>query len=362
MNRRRFLKYASATAAIVGGSAIGLNYYLRQSRSKVTPMTSTTVASQMATTTSPFTTPTQTVELASLNGRLFFDYNGNGVQDTGEPAVAGALVQLKDNTGMVVAETLTDSSGDYKLEDVKTGSYRLRVGVDHFSDKQFTYMCTSPDEFRAVTEDYHLSLQENVNMDIGLMEGFLTLPLSSETDFSIDRFYDWDPDPEKSLWWNGMSGNDPWNHPGIDYRAREGEYVVAAAPAIFEAQNTGHDVAGALYAYLTHPSLSSWTFYNHLSEVLVTPGAVKRGDKIAKTGSSGAAYPHLHFGSCKKIGDYVVWLEPYKTLFEIDDARSGYWAQKEHEEYDWIKVPLDENPYVGNSWTKLDDPQHAIPV
>ena len=31
MDRRRFLKYAGATAAVVGGSALGLDYYLRQS-------------------------------------------------------------------------------------------------------------------------------------------------------------------------------------------------------------------------------------------------------------------------------------------------------------------------------------------
>ena len=49
-----------------------------------------------------------------MYGKLFFDYNANGIQNAGEPAVAGASVQLKDNAGSVIAGTLTDSSGDYK--------------------------------------------------------------------------------------------------------------------------------------------------------------------------------------------------------------------------------------------------------
>jgi len=295
-------------------------------------------------------------KLVSLHGRLFFDYNGNGKQDGEEPPVTGATVQLKDLSGATIAQSFTDSSGDYKLEDIKTGSYLLHVAAD----KRFRYMCMSANEFRAVSDYYVMSLEWSKRADIGLMEGFLTLPLQSETNFSIDRFYDWDPDPRKSLWWNEAAGNDPWNHSGIDYCTREGENVVAAAPATFEAQNTGHDAAGALYVYLAHPGLSSWTFYNHLSEVLVTPGAVKRGDKIARTGSSGADYPHVHFGFCKKTGDYVIWLEPYRTLFQIDDARSGYWAQREHEEYHWIRVPNDENPNARNNWTKDNDPQYAM--
>jgi len=116
MNRRRFLKYAGATAAVVGASTLGLDYLSKQSPSSVTPTTSTTTTRQLTTTSSVSNTSTQTTQLASLQGRLFFDYNGNGIQDGEEPPVAGALVQLKDSTGTVIAETLTDSSGDYKLD------------------------------------------------------------------------------------------------------------------------------------------------------------------------------------------------------------------------------------------------------
>ena len=42
-------------------------------------------------------------------------------QDGEEPAVAGALVQLEDNAGKVIAETLSDSSGDSKPRDSQCG-------------------------------------------------------------------------------------------------------------------------------------------------------------------------------------------------------------------------------------------------
>jgi hypothetical protein len=185
MDRRRFLKYAGATAAAVGASALGLNYISQQSPSTVSPTASTTSTARELTTNSSslrssLSSSTEAIQLASLQGSMFFDYNGNGKQDGEEPAVVGALVQLKDDAGKVVADGLTDSSGDYKLEDIKAGFYSLHVGVDHLSDKRLSYMCTSTNEFRAVTDDYRLSIREDTLMDVGLMEGFLTLPQEKE--------------------------------------------------------------------------------------------------------------------------------------------------------------------------------------
>ena len=227
LNRRRFLKYVGLGAAVVGAGLAGYEFD-RWQNSVAHPSVSTRTIMETKTLRQ---TTTETIRLASLHGRLFFDYNGNGAQDGKEPAVAGALVQLKDNAGGVVAEALTDSSGDYELQDARTGSYRLHVGVDHFSDKQLTYMCTSPDEFRAVSEHYDISIQESMSMDIGLMERFLTQPVSSKTHFNSSRLlYDWNPDAERSLWWNGKAGNDTQDHGGHDYDMRDNEPVLAAAP------------------------------------------------------------------------------------------------------------------------------------
>jgi len=149
MNRRRFLKYAGATVAVVGASALSLNYYFGKSPSTIIPTKSTTLTQELATPSTSISrssmsssSSTETIQPVSLRGRLFFDYNGNGKQDTKEPPVAGAPVQLYDSAGKVIAETCTDSSGDYKLEDVRGGTCRVQVGVDHLRDKKFRYMCT----------------------------------------------------------------------------------------------------------------------------------------------------------------------------------------------------------------------------
>ncbi|MCM8798040.1 MAG: carboxypeptidase-like regulatory domain-containing protein, partial [Candidatus Omnitrophica bacterium] len=109
-----------------------------------------------------------------------------------EPAISKAKVYLKDNTGKVIAEAITDSSGDYKLEDVPAGSYRLYVEAD----KKFRYMCRSREEFRAVKEGYDVLLEESSKMDIGLMEGFLTSPFYKNRSTFVSYV---DLDPTKGI-------------------------------------------------------------------------------------------------------------------------------------------------------------------
>lgn len=363
MDRRRFLKYAGATAAVVGSSALGLNYMLGES-TRTRPTTLVTTTGELTTTSGLSTTSTRTVELASFCGRLFFDYNGDGRQDGDESGVAGALVQLKDAVGRVVAETLTDSSGDYRLEDLKPKRYRLHIGVDHFSDKRFTYMCTSAHEFRAVTDDYEISLQGSSSMSIGLMEGFLTLPVSSGTQYELDRFYDRDPDPDRYLWWNGTSGYDKDlrrgyspNHPGIDYSMEEGNPLPSPAPGIVD--SIGEDEGGK-YIFIRH-SNGLKTSCGHISRAVVKVGdRVFRGQIIATSGKSGKAtelanYPHNHF---QLIYNQSVALDPYRPTFKMSLKYSGYYdyAGGIH----WVSAPLDTSPNMANHWTKSDDPQFSM--
>jgi hypothetical protein len=87
------LKYAGATAAVVGASALGLDYVSQQNPSTISPTTLTTATaelttrttSELRTTSASFITSTQPLEVASIQGRLFFDYNGNGDQEAAEP-------------------------------------------------------------------------------------------------------------------------------------------------------------------------------------------------------------------------------------------------------------------------------------
>jgi murein DD-endopeptidase MepM/ murein hydrolase activator NlpD len=83
-------------------------------------------------------------------------------------------------------------------------------------------------------------------------------------------------------------------HPGVDFAARMGTPIYAAADGIVKlaGYNGGYGrcvFIDHLYGYETR--------YGHMQQILVRPGQrVKRGDRIGLVGKSGlATAPHLHF-------------------------------------------------------------------
>ncbi|MFN3564040.1 MAG: SdrD B-like domain-containing protein, partial [Moraxella osloensis] len=65
---------------------------------------------------------TNSLQQITVSGRVFEDNSGttavnnnayNGVQDAGETGIAGSKVQLKDSAGALIAEVVTDATGDY---------------------------------------------------------------------------------------------------------------------------------------------------------------------------------------------------------------------------------------------------------
>jgi protocatechuate 3,4-dioxygenase beta subunit len=59
---------------------------------------------------------------ASVGDRVWFDTNGNGTQDAGEPGVSGVTVTLYNNAGVVVGTTITDANGNYLFANVTPGN------------------------------------------------------------------------------------------------------------------------------------------------------------------------------------------------------------------------------------------------
>jgi len=68
--------------------------------------TPTATATATATNT-PTATPTGTATVSSIGGVAFVDSNGNGSPDNGEPRLNAMTVQLKNNSGAIVATTTT---------------------------------------------------------------------------------------------------------------------------------------------------------------------------------------------------------------------------------------------------------------
>src|SRR6185312_11869606 len=62
----------------------------------------------------------------SIGDRLWYDTNGNGVQDAGETGINGVTVQLF-NGATLVATTTTAGDGNYTFNNLAAGTYTVKV-------------------------------------------------------------------------------------------------------------------------------------------------------------------------------------------------------------------------------------------
>jgi hypothetical protein len=74
-----------------------------------------------------------------IGNRVWIDETGNGIQEPGDPGVAGVTVTLTNKSGTVVGTTTTDSHGDYLFNDSNvtgglTSSTDYTISVDKASD------------------------------------------------------------------------------------------------------------------------------------------------------------------------------------------------------------------------------------
>lgn len=75
----------------------------------------------------------------SIGDRVWYDTNGNGLQDTGEPGAPGVAVTLFANNGEPISTTTTDADGYYWFTDVDSSTrYRLEFTAPEW------YVWTTP--------------------------------------------------------------------------------------------------------------------------------------------------------------------------------------------------------------------------
>ncbi len=362
LNRRRFLKYVGASAAVLGASALGLDYLLRPTpnqafMSSTEAISTTSLSSTSSVTTAETSTtgelPPLDLGANDLGGYVFHDYNGNGTLDEGEPLVNDVEIVAEGYYATVKAQP---QHGLYVFRNLPEGSYR--VYPVHPQNK-FRYMCRSNEELVETRLGYSIDFNGKQRLDMALMEGYLTMITYSKTNFAIDRYYDHDPDPNAYLWWNGQRGFDKDlprgyspNHPGIDYFMSEGNILLAQAPGTCR---SGEDQGGK-YIFVTHPN-GFMTSHGHISKSLVEDGAfVSRGQPIAISGKSGANteaanYTHDHVGL---YFDNRYAIDQYSPEFNMTSQYAGYYDGANG--YVWISSTAAASPNLQNHWTKYNDP------
>jgi protocatechuate 3,4-dioxygenase beta subunit len=92
------------------------------------PTTPTSFTTQPLTTTS--VEPTVLFGLqptVSVGDLVWFDADRDGVQDAGEPGIAGVTVRLLDEDGVLVGSTTTDAEGRYRFDGLPYGTYTAVV-------------------------------------------------------------------------------------------------------------------------------------------------------------------------------------------------------------------------------------------
>jgi hypothetical protein len=320
-----------------------------------TPTITTAEVATAAPTNTPTSTPTATptpeptntstpVPTYTLSGTVFFDYNGNGLRDLGEPPIEGAPVRVAGFS------TTSGPDGSYSLVGVPAGSQQVYVkSPTEEPATAFRYISLSLEAFQPVEEPIRFMLDGDKARDIALTQGFLTTPYSC-TDMQSYWVWGWfDHDPTQGSVRNHLgdatlfypSVSDPVvgtedGHTGIDYGVPEGVPVVASAPGVVEAAGVGQfgtpdnpTLPGELYVEIDH-GFGLYTTYHHLGEVGVSQGEmIARGQRIGLSGSSGGHVPLLHFDVW--IADAPVFPHNFGTQFDpyrdlLDPSAVGYWT------------------------------------
>ncbi|MGC8800360.1 MAG: SdrD B-like domain-containing protein [Chloroflexus sp.] len=63
----------------------------------------------------------------AIGNLVWFDANGNGLRDTGEPGVGGITVALRNSSGSTITTTTTLGDGSYAFNNVTPGTYSLQI-------------------------------------------------------------------------------------------------------------------------------------------------------------------------------------------------------------------------------------------
>jgi uncharacterized repeat protein (TIGR01451 family) len=123
---------------------------------------------------------------ASIGDRIWYDTNGNGIQDAGEAGVAGVTVGLRTNQaggagGTVLATTTTDANGYYLFSNLTPGDYHIDIQEATLPSG---YVFTAPNQGANGAVDSDVYTTSSIPLSWGVMAN--TTLSSGENDLTWD--------------------------------------------------------------------------------------------------------------------------------------------------------------------------------
>lgn len=316
--------------------------------------TQTAACTPTATTTPPPTNTATPIPAYTLSGTVFFDYNGNGLRDEGEPPIEGVPIRV---AGL---STSSGPDGKYLIAGVPAGTQQVhvesprqepatafryinrflgwvdipayemngvRVPAQHLADT----------EFQPIDKPVALGVSEDQALDMALMQGYLTLPFDQATDNLLWSYVDLDHrighirnyanesvpavDPYIDIDPSDAHPGTHDNHQGIDYNMANGNLLLAMANGTVVQERSQYH-----YVRIQHTGGSDVyvTGYEHNLVNLVSEGSrVRRGQIIALSGDwDNGRYadcqPHVHIHHWIIPNDWAH--DPLWYVFELKET------------------------------------------
>jgi len=110
---------------------------------------------------------------STLGDSIWEDINGNGLQETGEPALAGITVQLLNSNGTVIQTTLSDSSGRYFFTQLMADRYQVRFTLPNgysFTRPNQDELDEDDSDAQDFDEDNETSWGDTESINLGVSE------------------------------------------------------------------------------------------------------------------------------------------------------------------------------------------------
>ncbi|MBM4447379.1 MAG: M23 family metallopeptidase [Chloroflexi bacterium] len=294
----------------------------------------------------------------TVTGIVYHDYNGDGAKEENEPVINGVELKFFSDVGKKQYVTKSNQDGSYSIA-LKKGKYTLDIGgtVVGYNNQHFTYLNISKEEFKYAS--LPVEVVNNMNLDVKLMQGWLTLPFDRNTKFLGDNplgimdYVDMDGREGFTMTWKSTKYEDDTydNHNGIDFYMEENTPILAAAPGIVVKPSKPYKpemkytlLVSHENVYLYPPYKTAITEYCHLNEVKVKPGdKVKRGDVIGLSGGilrgKKLEGKHLHFGFLISISldppynePNTHYTDPYRNI-ETYSPATNQWTVDNNPQY-----------------------------